>query len=180
MKNHWKGSLGKIYLVSSSLKQRLYIIKEIKPEQISRDLYRKFKKEAQVMQSLTFPNILYLKETRKNRESVLNLVWEYADDKRLVDQIRERKYHQDTLQEGVIVHYFTQIVLALKYCHDRKILHGDIRSKNIFVTRRGLCKLGKFKFIDMRNFMNTGRNINSVLTAPNYLAPEIFQCKPYN
>ena len=65
----------------------IYIIKETKPEHLSRDLRSKFKKEAEVMQSLRFPNILYLKETRKNREGVVNLVWEYADDKRLSDKI---------------------------------------------------------------------------------------------
>lgn len=47
--------------------------------------------------------------------------------------------------EDQILDWFVQISLALKHVHDRKILHRDLKSQNIFLTGRGkLIKLGDF------------------------------------
>ena len=47
--------------------------------------------------------------------------------------------------EDVILDWFVQLCLALKHVHDRKILHRDLKSQNIFLTGRGrLIKLGDF------------------------------------
>ena len=35
---------------------------------------------------------------------------------------------KDYLTEDQILYWFTQICLALKHCHDRKILHRDIKA----------------------------------------------------
>ena len=37
--------------------------------------------------------------------------------------------------EDIIVSFFVQLVLALKHLHNRKILHRDIKTKNVFVTK---------------------------------------------
>jgi len=37
-----------------------------------------------------------------------------------------------------------QIVIALKFIHDRRILHRDIKSSNIFLTSNGTVKIGDF------------------------------------
>lgn len=37
-----------------------------------------------------------------------------------------------------------QTTLALKHIHDRKILHRDLKTQNIFLTRSRVVKLGDF------------------------------------
>ena len=43
-----------------------------------------------------------------------------------------------------VLNWFVQISLGLKHVHDRKILHRDIKTQNIFLTRSGVIKLGDF------------------------------------
>jgi len=46
--------------------------------------------------------------------------------------------------EERILDWFVQMCLALKHIHDRKILHRDLKTANIFVMSGGMLKLGDF------------------------------------
>ena len=43
-----------------------------------------------------------------------------------------------------MLEYFTQMLLALLYCHKRKILHRDLKLANVFVSGDGEMRLGDF------------------------------------
>lgn len=34
--------------------------------------------------------------------------------------------------------------MAIKHCHDRKIIHRDLKSQNIFMTKKNQLLLGDF------------------------------------
>ena len=46
--------------------------------------------------------------------------------------------------ESEIVSIAAQLVSSLKYLHDKKILHRDLKTKNIFMTKKHKVKLGDF------------------------------------
>ena len=59
---------------------------------------------------------------------------DYADGGDLQSKIKER-YKQrgaggrmNYLSEDQLLDWFTQICLAMKHCHDKKILHRDLKS----------------------------------------------------
>jgi NIMA (never in mitosis gene a)-related kinase len=56
------------------------------------------------------------------------------------------KIHSPTppFPEPQLLDWFTQICLALKHLHDKKILHRDLKSQNIFLSDKNLIKLGDF------------------------------------
>lgn len=73
---------------------------------------------------------------------------------------------------------FTQICLAIKHIHDRKILHRDLKSQNVFMTRSGIAKLGDFGIAKVLS--STADNAKTIVGTPYYLSPEIIENKPYN
>ena len=66
---------------------------------------------------------------------------QYADGGDITKMIKERralKLENGSLNywtEECVLDWFSQIALALKYVHDRKILHRDLKAANIFVTQ---------------------------------------------
>ena len=101
---------------------------------------------------------------------------DYADGGDLYKLIKNQKGVHFT--EEQILDWFVQISLALKHIHDRKILHRDIKTQNIFLTSRKLIKLGDFGISKvLRGTMECAR---TAIGTPYYLSPEICENKPYN
>lgn len=63
------------------------------------------------------------------------IVMEYANNGDLLKALRHQG--KQLLNKNRIMMIFTQICLALKHIHDRKILHRDLKSQNIFIH---VCK----------------------------------------
>ena len=80
--------------------------------------------------------------------------------------------------EDQILDWFVQMALAIKHIHDRKILHRDLKTQNIFMTQNGQIKIGDFGIA--RVLQHTYDCAQTAIGTPYYLSPEICQEKPYN
>ena len=80
--------------------------------------------------------------------------------------------------ERQILDWFTQICLGLKHIHDRKIVHRDIKSVNIFLTKMNTIKIGDFGISKI--LTNTHDMMSSFVGTWYYLSPEIIKSRPYN
>lgn len=103
---------------------------------------------------------------------------EHADGGDLQTKIKKVKEENSYLTEDQVLNYFTQICLAIKHLHDRKILHRDLKSQNIFLTKSGIVKLGDFGIAKVLS--HTKENVQTIVGTPYYLSPEIVENKPYN
>ena len=68
--------------------------------------------------------------------------------------------------------------LGMKHIHDRKIIHRDIKGANVFLTRKGIVKIGDFGIAKVLS--HTVQKARTMVGTPYYLSPEIIQSKPYN
>ena len=75
------------------------------------------------------------------------------------------------------MNWFVQMCLSLEYVHGRRVLHRDIKSSNIFLTRNNTIKLGDFGISKVLE--NTNDAALTVQGTPYYMSPEVCQNKPY-
>lgn len=74
--------------------------------------------------------------------------------------------------------WLIQILAALMHCHNKCILHRDLKPQNIFLKSNGIIKLGDFGEAIMLN--NAEEYVDSVTGTPCYMPPEMYNKKPYN
>lgn len=58
--------------------------------------------------------------------------------------INKQKQIGKGFQEKQILDWFVQLSLAMKHIHDRKILHRDLKTQNIFMTANNEIKIADF------------------------------------
>ncbi|CAJ1355747.1 unnamed protein product [Effrenium voratum] len=108
----------------------------------------------------------------------LREVMDYADGGDVHMKIKSR--------EAQILEWFVQTCFALKHVHDRKVLHRDLKTQNIFLMSNGHVKLGDFGIARVLEF--TKDYARTMVGTPYYLSPEIIkdharypdEDRPYN
>ena len=166
-----KGSYGKAFLVECGSTKDFAVIKKIDIKKMSEEDKRATLKEAKILEVLNHPNIIRFKEVYKTKAGQLCIVMDYADGGDLDGKIKEQKKLKKKLTEVEILLIFTQVCLAMKHVHDRKIIHRDIKTQNIFLTKAGIVKVGDFGVA--RVMSNTKELAATVIGTPYYLSPEI-------
>jgi NIMA (never in mitosis gene a)-related kinase len=68
--------------------------------------------------------------------------------------------------------------MALLYIHEKRILHRDIKTQNIFLSSNGTIKLGDFGISKVLE--NSVSSAKTVVGTPYYLSPEACENQPYN
>ena len=77
-----------------------------------------------------------------------------------------------------VAHLFAQIVLAMQYVHQNQILHRDLKSQNIFLTRSlDHVKIGDF---GISKILSSKSKALTVVGTPCYISPELCEGRPYN
>jgi NIMA (never in mitosis gene a)-related kinase len=117
-------------------------------------------------------------EVYATKQNKLKIVMEYAECGDLSRAIANKRSSKGLFEESQILDWFTQLCLAMKHVHDRKILHRDIKGQNIFITKANTLKLGDFGIA--RVLAKTQEKARTVVGTPYYLSPEIIENKPYS
>ena len=138
--------------------------------------------EATIMKKLIHPNVISFKDVFKDTKlDYFYIVMEYADDGDLNKKIRQQQQKiskEKYFKEEKILKYFYQICKGIEYIHSKNVIHRDIKSQNIFLTKNGTIKIGDFGIA--KTLAHTNSNAMTVIGTPYYFSPEIINGEPYN
>lgn len=171
-----QGSFGKAYLAEDLSNNKMVVLKQIDLARMRESEKRDAYKEAEILKHLNHPNVVEVIDVFKTESGKLWIIMEYADGGDLEKKLKSRNGRH--FSEGSILQWFTEVCLAVKHIHDRKIIHRDLKLQNIFLTRHGQVKLGDFGIA--RVLCHTREIARTVVGTPYYISPEIINNNPYS
>ncbi|CEI65047.1 hypothetical protein FVEN_g11891 [Fusarium venenatum] len=151
-------------------KQRfaLKIVKSHMPPKME----QKFQTELQIHSKMKHKNVVQFLRAF-SYEKCTYLILELCPNGSLMDMVKRRK----GLTEPEVRFYSVQIAGAIKYMHNKGIIHRDLKMGNIFLDSHMNAKIGDF---GLAALLVTGRDMHTIRRTtlcgtPNYIAPEILE-----
>ncbi|KAM9777286.1 MAP/microtubule affinity-regulating kinase 3a [Neosynchiropus ocellatus] len=172
LKTIGKGNFAKVKLARHILTGREVAIKIIDKTQLNPNSLQKLFREVRIMKILNHPNIVKLFEVIET-ERTLYLVMEYASGGEVFDYL----VAHGRMKEKEARAKFRQIVSAVQYCHQKHIVHRDLKAENLLLDADMNIKIADFGF---SNEFTLGNKLDTFCGSPPYAAPELFQGKKYD
>jgi serine/threonine-protein kinase len=158
------GGFGTVYLAEDTWIDKRVAIKV--PHRQNLD-FGELLREPRLLASLNHPNIVTV-ITAEKQDGVFFIVMEYVPG----DTLETIVMNQGALEVGAALDYACQIANAVEHAHKQGVIHRDLRPANVFVTERGLLKVGDF---GTSRFLEIAAHGTTVIGSPPYMAPEQFE-----
>ncbi|CAB3368114.1 Hypothetical predicted protein [Cloeon dipterum] len=172
LKTIGKGNFAKVKLAKHVPTGKEVAIKIIDKTQLNPSSLQKLFREVRIMKMLDHPNIVKLFQVIET-EKTLYLVMEYASGGEVFDYL----VLHGRMKEKEARAKFRQIVSAVQYCHQKKIIHRDLKAENLLLDSEMNIKIADFGF---SNEFTPGSKLDTFCGSPPYAAPELFQGKKYD
>uniref|UniRef100_A0A672Q7E0 non-specific serine/threonine protein kinase n=1 Tax=Sinocyclocheilus grahami TaxID=75366 RepID=A0A672Q7E0_SINGR len=163
LKTIGKGNFAKVKLARHILTGKEVREKDCKRESLHRSC---------CIMSLYHQNTFQLFEVIET-EKTLYLVMEYASGGEVFDYL----VSHGRMKELEARAKFRQIVSAVHYCHQKNIVHRDLKAENLLLDADANIKIADFGF---SNEFTLGNKLDTFCGSPPYAAPELFQGKKYD
>uniref|UniRef100_A0A674MNG4 non-specific serine/threonine protein kinase n=1 Tax=Takifugu rubripes TaxID=31033 RepID=A0A674MNG4_TAKRU len=170
LKTIGKGNFAKVKLARHILTGREVAIKIIDKTQLNpTSLQKVFVRFVVTISLFVAVQLFEVIETEKT----LYLIMEYASGGEVFDYL----VAHGRMKEKEARAKFRQIVSAVHYCHQKNIVHRDLKAENLLLDADSNIKIADFGF---SNEFSVGSKLDTFCGSPPYAAPELFQGKKYD
>uniref|UniRef100_A0A4W5NE97 Inhibitor of nuclear factor kappa-B kinase subunit alpha n=1 Tax=Hucho hucho TaxID=62062 RepID=A0A4W5NE97_9TELE len=176
------GGFGHVYLYQHLETSEKIAVKLCRLELNSKNRER-WSREIQIMKKLSHDNVVRAREVPEEMSSIaLNdlplLAMEYCSRGDL-RKLLNKPENCCGLKESQVLSLLSHVGSGIQYLHENKIIHRDLKPENIVLQETS----GKFvhKIIDLgyAKDLDQGSLCTSFVGTLQYLAPELFENKPY-
>uniref|UniRef100_A0A8R1DL69 cyclin-dependent kinase n=1 Tax=Caenorhabditis japonica TaxID=281687 RepID=A0A8R1DL69_CAEJA len=133
-----EGTYATVFRGRSILTNKFVALKEIRLEQKEGAPCTAIR-EVSLLRNLRHANVVTLHDII-HTDRLLTLVFEYVD--------RDLKQYMDTCNNSMNMNnirlFLFQLLRGLSYCHQRRVLHRDLKPQNLLITAKGELKLADF------------------------------------
>jgi len=166
-----KGSYGAIYKAIYKKEANVVAIKIVP---IETDNTQELMDEIQILSECRSPNIVNYIESYKHN-GYLWIIMEYCGAGSIGDIM---KICNITLNEEQIQIVAREALNGIRYLHQHKLIHRDIKSGNILLNQKGECKLADFGV--SAQLQQTISKRDTVIGSPYWMAPEVLMSNKYD
>jgi tRNA A-37 threonylcarbamoyl transferase component Bud32 len=162
-----QGGMGALYKARHPTLDRLVLLKKLTLRGGAQFIER-FRREARLMMDFKHEQIVHVYDHFKEGSSYY-IVEEYVDGLSLDALIRRERYLSN--EAAMLILY--EVCKALKYAHDKQVVHRDIKPGNILLSHRGEVKLADFGIATSLEESEEGLTRDGMmLGTPSYVPPE--------
>ncbi|GAB9472289.1 hypothetical protein Gpo141_00009470 [Globisporangium polare] len=173
------GQYGDVFLVRRTRDSQLFAAKVPNHARGNPLQLAQATQEAELLKRMRHVNITQCIETAEDAHSgQLAIIMEYASGGDLDEYLRSFQDRQRVMSEAEVMRIFMQIALALEYLHSHRILHRDLKPKNILLDANGIVKVSDFGV--SRMLQNSLDAAQTVIGTPYYMSPELMDDQPYD
>jgi calcium-dependent protein kinase len=164
-----RGSFGQVMYAQHRETEAFRAIKIIpkQPHEFGASI-DKFCEEVKILSSIDHPNVVQIYEFYEDNTN-LYLVTEYIEGGPLHELIREMK----KLPEEVACNIVRQLLSAIKYCHEKKIVHRDLKLENVLLDAKSVSANVKVIDFGLSTLMTTNQRLTACMGSSFYMAPEV-------
>ncbi|GLJ26581.1 hypothetical protein SUGI_0515410 [Cryptomeria japonica] len=136
-----QGTYSNVYKARDRETGRIVALKKVRFDTSEQESVRFMAREIKILRRLDHPNIVKLEGLAKSRmQYSLYLVFEYMES----DLASIISRADVKLTEAQVKCYMQQLLQGLEHCHERGVLHRDIKGSNLLVDKHGVLKIADF------------------------------------
>eukprot|EP01068_Selenidium_serpulae_P005963 Selendium_serpulae@DN4244_c0_g1_i1.p1 len=170
------GNYGRATLVEAQASGKRFIMKTIDLSLLSTKARRAAFREARLLAACRHPYIISFRDSFVDTNH-LDIVMDYAQGGDLGAKLKTHKDNGVPISESQLLLWLTQTVIGVRYLHQRRIFHRDLKPTNMFLSETGRIKIGDFglsRLLETNDVWAT-----TVAGTPNYMSPEILSGETY-
>ncbi|RDX63295.1 putative serine/threonine-protein kinase, partial [Mucuna pruriens] len=162
-----RGTYSNVYKAREKGTGKVVALKKVRFDTSDSESIKFMAREIMILQKLDHPNVIKLKGLATSRmQYSLYLVFDFmhSDLTRIISRPGEK------LTEPQIKCYMQQLLCGLQHCHERGVMHRDIKASNLLVDRKGVLKIADF---GLATSIEAERPLTNRVVTLWYRAPEL-------
>ncbi len=166
-----EGGMGEVWKAEDVSLNRTVALKFLSTDTLDDEVRARLVREAQAAASLNHSNICTVYEIGKDRGRPF-IAMEVVDGQNVREKVGERPLPLNEALEIAI-----QAARGIREAHEHGIVHRDIKSANLMVTRKGQVKVMDFGLAQVGGKSELTKSGTTIGT-PSYMSPEQAQARP--